>query len=188
MKVRELMTSDVSSCQKQSTLTQIVTIMWQRDCGVVPVVDEHHKIVGIVTDRDICVAVATQNRLASDIMAGEIIYGAVKSCSPSDDVDDALKIMRKHQLRRLPVTDSEGTLLGIVSISDFLRHTKGKDKVPAKKLLKTLREISSFRPVFLHEISVEENDDEAEDGFSDESGNKLELSETNDAESENSGI
>jgi CBS domain-containing protein len=167
MKVRELMTSDVSACQLQDNLTQAVTVMWQRDCGVVPVVDEHQRVVGMVTDRDIAIAAATKNRLASNISVGEIIYGAVKSCDPNDDVEDALKIMRKHQLRRLPVTSKDGVLLGIISISDLLRHTKGKDKVPAKKLLKTLREISTFRPVFLHEIAAEEPPDEnntAEDG------------------------
>lgn len=163
MKVRELMTSDVNSCQKSDSLTQAATIMWQRDCGVVPVLDEHQRVVGMVTDRDICIAAATKHRLTSKITTGEIIYGAVKSCSPNDDVEDALKIMRKHQLRRLPVTDSDGVLLGIISISDLLRHTKGKDKVPAKKLLKTLREISSFRPVFLHEIIAENNDNDLPD-------------------------
>jgi CBS domain-containing protein len=169
MKVRELMTSDVSSCQTQATLTQAAMIMWQRDCGVVPVVDEHQRVVGMVTDRDIAIAAATKNRLIADILVAEIIYGEVKTCDPNDNAEDALKIMRKHQLRRLPVTSRDGVLLGIISLSDFLRNVgKGKDKVPRKKLLNALRDISTFRPLHLHELFAEKKQDFEDEDAHDE--------------------
>lgn len=167
MKVREVMTSDVSFCQPSSTLAEAAMMMWQRDCGVVPVVDEQKKVVGMITDRDICMAVATKNRLASDILAAEIISGKVKSCSPNDDVETALKAMKKKQLRRLPVTSKDGVLLGIVSLSDIAQTSKGKDL--KKKLLKALREISAFRPPHLHEIASEDKETKDDDNDSDDS-------------------
>lgn len=175
------MTSDVSSCQRQATLTQAAMIMWQRDCGVVPVVDEHHRVVGMVTDRDIAIAAATKNRLIADILVAEILYGDVKACDPNDDVEDALKLMRKHQLRRLPVTSRDGVLLGIISLSDLLRNTgKGKDKVPRKKLLNTLREISTFRPIHLHELFAEKEPDDGDlDDIDDATSGEILMDENN---------
>jgi len=159
MKVRDVMTSDVGYCQPNTTLADAAMIMWQRDCGVVPIVNEEKRVVGMVTDRDICIAVAMQNRLASQIQVSEIISGKVKSCQPNDDVENALKTMKKRQLRRLPVTTKDGVLLGIVSIGDLLNAGKGKEI--KKMLLAALREISSFRPLHLHEIAAD-NESHAE--------------------------
>ena len=153
MKVRDAMTSDVGYCQPNTSLAQAAMIMWQRDCGIVPVVNEQKQIVGMITDRDICIAVSMQNRLASQIKVSEIIYGEVKSCRPDDDLENALKTMKKRQLRRLPVASKDGVLVGIVSIGDLLKAAKGKEL--KKKLLSALREISSFRPLQLHEISAD---------------------------------
>lgn len=161
MKIREVMTGDVGYCQPNSALTDAAMIMWQRDCGAVPIVDEQNQVVGMITDRDICIATAMQNRLASEIRVGEIISGNVKTCRPNDDLENALKTMKRNQLRRLPVTNENGTLLGIVSISDLL--SAGKNKDFKKKLFAALREISSFRPVQLHEISVEAAGESGED-------------------------
>ena len=157
MKVRDVMTSDVGYCQPNTTLANAAMIMWQRDCGVVPVVNEQKQVVGMITDRDICIAVTMQNRLASEIQVSEIISSQVKSCQPGDDVEDALKTMKKRQLRRLPVTTKDGVLLGIISIGDLLNAGKGKEI--KKMLLTALREISSFRPIHLHEI-VADNEDQ----------------------------
>ena len=166
MKVRDVMTSDVGYCQPNTALAQAAMIMWQRDCGVVPVVNDEQQVVGMITDRDICIAVSMQNRLASQIKVGEIIYGEVKSCRPEDDLEDVLKTMRKRQLRRLPVTSKDGVLAGIISIGDLLNVAKGKEI--KKKLLSALREISSFRPLQLHEISA---DDESQTADLDASSN-----------------
>ena len=159
MKVRDAMTSDVGYCQPNTSLAQTAMIMWQRDCGIVPVVNEQQRVVGMITDRDICIAVSMQNRLASQITVGEIIYGEVKSCRPEDDLEDALKMMKKRQLRRLPVTSKDGVLLGIISIGDLLNAAKSK--ALKKKLLAALREISSFRPLQMREISAD-TDNQAE--------------------------
>ena len=155
MKVRQAMTSDVSFCLPESTLTEAVTIMWQRDCGVVPVVDMKKRVVGMITDRDICIALATKHQLSNDIKVSEIIGKRVRTCTPHDDVQDALKTMKKWQLRRLPVVNEAEELVGILSIGDLL-HYAGKGKVSRKKLLSALQEISSFRPLHLQELTEDE--------------------------------
>ncbi|MEP6924971.1 MAG: CBS domain-containing protein [Pyrinomonadaceae bacterium] len=166
MKVREVMTSDVGYCQPDTSLTGAAMIMWQRDCGVVPVVNEQKRVIGMITDRDICIAVATKNRLASDIQVSEIISGKVAFCQPNDDVEDALKTMKKRQLRRLPVTDKDNVLLGIISMGDLLNVGKGKEI--KKKLLAAIREITSFRPVHLHEITAEHAKHDGQNEYSNE--------------------
>src|ERR1044072_6695315 len=110
MKVSDIMTADPGFCFAVDTLTKAASIMWQRDCGTVPVLDAGNKVIGMVTDRDICIAVASRDGRASEIMAGELCSGNVLSCSPDDELKKALKSMRKNQLRRLPVVDGDGRL------------------------------------------------------------------------------
>jgi CBS-domain-containing membrane protein len=147
MKVQEIMTTDVRTCGPESTLADAAMIMWDTDCGIVPVVNSAQQVVGTLTDRDICMAVATQNRLASAIHVGEISTGHVCTCQPDDDVRDALDIMRDEQLRRLPVTDETGRLVGILSLSDIVRHAKkGESKkqkhISHKDVMRTLKALS----------------------------------------------
>ena len=156
LKVREIMTGDVSFCRQTTSLAEAAITMWQRDCGVVPVVDDEKKVVGMITDRDICMALATKNRAAAQITVGEVTSGQIVACEPGDDAETALKTMRKQQLRRLPVIDGDGVLQGILSISDCLRHAgKGKDKIARKKIFAALRDISSFHQFQLREITTE---------------------------------
>lgn len=156
MKVREVMTSDVSFCGQTTSLAEAAVTMWQRDCGVVPVVDNEKKIVGMITDRDICMALATKNRVAAHITVGEVANGQIVWCEPDDDAETALKTMRQQQVRRLPVVDGDGVLQGVLSISDCLRHAgKGKDKIARKKIFAALRDISSFHRFQLRETTAE---------------------------------
>jgi CBS domain-containing protein len=129
MKVREIMTTEVGSCGMEANLAAAAKVMWEKDCGSVPVVDGEGRVVGIVTDRDICMALTTRNARASDITVGTLAGGAVKSCAPEDDVREALKMMQEEQLRRLPVVDDEGKLVGILSLNDvILNSRRGKSK------------------------------------------------------------
>jgi CBS domain-containing protein len=153
MKVREIMTTDVAYCLPSAKLSEAAMIMWHRDCGAVPVVDEQKRVVGMITDRDICMAVTMKNCPPSKIPVSEQISLDVKTCSAGDEAETVLKKMRKNQLRRLPVVNKDGVLLGIVSVSDLLRELKGKEL--KKKLFAALREISTFRPPHLREIAAE---------------------------------
>lgn len=121
MKIEEIMTADVKFCHSSDNLAEAASILWSNDCGILPVVDEAGKVVGMISDRDICFATVTRNRLASEITVGEVSGSQlVHSCTPNDDVQEALKIMQEHQIRRVPVVDSAGELRGILSINDVI--------------------------------------------------------------------
>ena len=104
----------------------------------------------MITDRDICMAVATRNRKTSDIAVSEVFSGNLYACSPNDDIRDALKIMRAERVRRLPVINVAGALEGILSLNDVVRHAetaRGK-KVPELSyddVTQTLKEICTPR-------------------------------------------
>ncbi len=119
MRVKELMTSDVKSCSLDTNLAAAAKIMWDRDCGVVPVTDEHGRVVGVITDRDICIAAATRARVEGEIPVRDVISKVVYTCAASDDVRQALETMRLRKVRRLPVVDQGGRLAGIVSVHDI---------------------------------------------------------------------
>jgi CBS domain-containing protein len=103
--------------------------MWRNDCGVVPVVEDGRRVTGLITDRDICMAVATRDRLAREIPVSEVCAWQVHACAPQDDVKTALRTMAERQVRRLPVIDRERGLIGILSLHDIVRRatpTRGR--------------------------------------------------------------
>src|SRR5918997_6179394 len=148
MRVQDIMTRDVDACSPESDLAAAATIMWKRDCGSVPVVDNERKVVGMITDRDICMALSTRNKLASEIKVGEVISGNVYACAPDDKLRDALETMQSAQLRRLPVVDAGGVLHGILSINDVVIHSnKGRSKkhISHKEVMETLKALCEHR-------------------------------------------
>ena len=150
MKVRDLMTTDVKSCSSDTNLAAAASRMWEVDCGALPVVDDDGKFIGMITDRDICMAVATRHRLASDILVGEVTSGAIYVCHPTDEVQFALMTMRKEKVRRLPVVNDKGILQGILSTNDIILHTgEGGDKgipvLPYGDVLSTQKAICEHR-------------------------------------------
>jgi len=127
MEVRKIMTSDLAACSPDTNLSAAAGLMWQYDCGVIPVIDENQKVMGVITDRDICMAAVMNNRPASQIAVSEVISGEVYTCAPEDEVSEALAIMQRRQVLRLPVVDKDGTLQGILSMNDIvLRAEDGR--------------------------------------------------------------
>lgn len=124
MKVRDLMTTNAITCSPETNLATAAGLMWDNDCGLLPVTDGDGKVVGLITDRDICIAVATRHRLASEIPVSEVISGRVYACAPQDRVQDVLQSMREAKVRRLPVISDDGKLQGVVSISDVVLHAE----------------------------------------------------------------
>jgi CBS domain-containing protein len=121
MKVEELMTRNVKTCHRGTNLAEVASVLWESDCGALPVVDEDDKVVGIISDRDICLAVATKGRLASEVAVGEITSGRpVFTCRSNDSIQDALATMQMQQIRRIPVVNQENRIEGILSISDVV--------------------------------------------------------------------
>jgi len=119
MKVRDVMRRDAAVCGPDNNLAAVAETMWKRDVGVVPVVDGRGRAVGMITDRDVCIAVGTRHRMAADIAVEEVMSTDLASVRPEEDLDDALEQMRRRKVRRLPVLETDGTLVGILSIDDL---------------------------------------------------------------------
>ncbi len=129
MKAEEIMTKNVQSCRPEASLAQAVAIMWDYDCGAMPVVDDSNRVMGMITDRDIAIAAATKGRRATEITVGEVMSGNVYACARDEDVKSALRTMRRERVRRLPVIGADGKLAGILSINDIvLRAEEGKGR------------------------------------------------------------
>lgn len=149
--VDDLMCRSVESCTTDSDLTAAAMIMWRRDCGIVPVIEETNgRTVGVITDRDICMAVATKGRPASQITVGETMSHDVFCCRPEDTLASALDTMRSRKVRRLPVVDEANRLRGILSLNDVVIHTRvletGRDAEPrTADVMHTLQSISEHR-------------------------------------------
>jgi CBS domain-containing protein len=122
MKIKDIMTGDIATCDLNASLTYAAKEMWDHDCGVLPVLKDGKEVVGIITDRDICMGAAMKNRSPSDISVEEVITGRVYTVGEEDDLQLALDVMQQHKVRRLPVLSAEGDLKGILSIDDVVRN------------------------------------------------------------------
>ncbi len=151
MKVKKLMKTDVGCCSSDDDLTKVIGIMLLKDCGAVPVVDDENKLVGIVTDRDICLAIGKLDQKTSEINIGDIMKNRIVACSADDELKTALKKLKRFKVRRLPVVDKNRKIVGILSITDFLVSLK-KDKSIRKKVYSTLKAIGKPKPIVLREI------------------------------------
>ena len=118
--VRSLMTTHVRTCRSDDSLVHAAQLMWETDCGAVPVVTDE-TVVGVITDRDICMASYTQGKRLGDISVESVMSKALFSCGPDESVGAALATMGHRRVRRLPVLDENGKLLGIISTSDVTR-------------------------------------------------------------------
>jgi CBS domain-containing protein len=122
MKVRDLMTSDVKTCRPETNLAEAVKDMWEGDCGALPVVNDEGRVIGVITDRDICIALATRGRSADRIAVREVAQGHAYTCLSDDDATVALQTMKAQKVRRLPVVDADGHVRGMLSLNDVVTH------------------------------------------------------------------
>lgn len=125
-RVEQLMTKEVRTCTPVQTLNDAARAMWEGDCGCIPVLAEEgrDRVVGVLTDRDICMAAYTQGRTLREVRIGDVMTRAVLSCGPGDTLDEAEATMRAGRVRRLPVVDDAGKLLGILSLADIARDAE----------------------------------------------------------------
>jgi CBS domain-containing protein len=148
MKIHEVMTREPQSCSPSSDLAAVGALMWRHDCGAIPVVDPVSGTVhGMITDRDICMAVATQHRPAAEIHVSEVVSAPLHAVRADDDAREALHVMRQAQVRRVPVVDSDGKLQGIVSINDLIRLADAKSghSLLGTEVMDTLKNIGAHR-------------------------------------------
>jgi CBS domain-containing protein len=134
VKVKEIMSADVTSCGPNATLVAAAGVMRGYNCGTLAVIGGGGKVIGMITDRDICLAVSKKDNDVSRIKVSEVISGKVYACAPTDDVKDALKTMRKKKAPGLPVVDGAGALKGILSIDYILLHARKAKGKKSRKL------------------------------------------------------
>ena len=151
MKVQDVMTANAQACTPNTDLAAAAASMWENDCGVLPVVAGGKNAIGVITDRDIAMALGTRNRKASDIRVQEVMSGKLFAASPEDDIHTALKLMRREKVHRLPVIDHEGVLKGILSLNDIALHAMHPDgkRIPElnyEDVVSTLKAICEHRP------------------------------------------
>jgi CBS domain-containing protein len=140
MKVRELMTPNPRTCGPDTTVAAAANLMWEGDCGILPVVDDG-ELIGVVTDRDMYIALATQNARAAHLRVGAVAQRPVVTCAPEDDVHDALAAMGKSRVRRLPVVGFANSILGMLSIDDVLLAAGQGKAVRPEAVVETLQAI-----------------------------------------------
>ncbi|HLW35002.1 MAG TPA: CBS domain-containing protein [Chthoniobacterales bacterium] len=128
MKVKDVMTKDVRICGINDNLASAARTMWVNDCGILPIVNNEGITVGVVTDRDICMATGSKDRRPSGIAIAEVMMRQLYSCPPEADIREALQIMREKRVRRLPVLDENKRLCGILSLDDVAVKTRTADK------------------------------------------------------------
>ena len=149
MRVDELMTKPVATCMATDPLNRAAQIMWDQDCGCVPVLDEHARPIAMITDRDVCMAAYTRGKPLGDIQVYEAMSSNVVACRAEDSVSSAEALMRGQQIRRLPVVNAEGRIIGILSLNDIATHphtkatsiSPGRDELGSEAIAATLSAI-----------------------------------------------
>jgi CBS domain-containing protein len=118
------MVANVRACFMTDSLTTATRLMWDHDCGCAPVLNENAQIVGMLTDRDICMAAYFQDVPLSEIRVWTAMSSQLFVCNSDDDLSAAEGIMREKKVRRLPAVDQQGRLVGLISVSDIARHAE----------------------------------------------------------------
>lgn len=142
--VAELMQSNVQTCHATDDLATAAQKMWSGDCGALPVVDEHGHPCGWVTDRDICMALSMKAARAVDLTVDQVMNAPVAQCAPEDSLKTVLARMSHKQIRRIPVVDAGGRVVGVLSMHDLVRAAKTRATAGApavNDVLDALREI-----------------------------------------------
>ena len=124
-RIREIMTSNPSSIEPSSPIAEAARIMKQEDAGVVPVT-ENGRLSGMVTDRDIAIRVVAEGKDPQSTTVREVASTDLVTVDPEQDLDEALRLMARHKVRRLPVVEEDGRLVGVLAQADIARE--GDDK------------------------------------------------------------
>jgi CBS domain-containing protein len=119
--IRDIMTPNPRSVESNASSVDAARIMRDEDVGIVPVV-EGDRLVGTVTDRDIAIRVVAEGRNPESTTVGEVASRELVTIDPQQDLDEALQLMARHQVRRLPVVEEDGTLVGVVAQADIAKH------------------------------------------------------------------
>lgn len=130
--VHEIMTRRVASVHPATPAERVARLMEECDCGALPVVSDHGVLVGMLTDRDLALRVVGRGRSPRDAIAADCMTERVFACYPNESVAEVMHQMARHQVRRMPIVDERGRLLGIVAQSDLARHA-GRHAYPEER-------------------------------------------------------
>jgi CBS domain-containing protein len=146
MRVSEVMTNPAITCPMGSTLNAAARLMWDYDIGAVPVVDFEGRLVGVVTDRDLCMAAYTQGRRLDEIPVDTVMAKDVLACHMNDSVDAIEALMQSGRVRRIPVVDNDRRPVGVVALNDLARlAARARKSVVDRELIATLAAICEPR-------------------------------------------
>lgn len=143
MKVQDVMTVDVRTCGPDANVAEVAQVMWENNCGIVPVVDADNRVRGVITDRDVCIALGTRNQPAAAVRAADVMSTEVFTSVANDELMAALATMQSGCVRRVPVLDAGGGLCGILSLDDvvLLIGQKSRDAKLRDAMVSALRAI-----------------------------------------------
>jgi len=141
MRVDEIMSKPALTCHAQETLNIAAHKMWEADCGAIAVINDEGKLVGMVTDRDICMAGLMQNLPLSEIPVHIAMARQVYAVTPQQTIEDAERLMATHQIRRIPVVGPDGKPVGLISVNDLAREAVRSQSKLRGGLLHTLAQI-----------------------------------------------
>ena len=146
MKVQDIMVKDVKTCHPDTNLAEATQIMWANDVGCLPVINGQSEVVGMITDRDIAIALGTRNRAPSELTVFEVKPNPQElyTCGAADDIRDALKTMRAQGVRRLPVVNG-GSLKGFLTLDDIALTAGKPSGVSAAEFADTFKAICQQR-------------------------------------------
>jgi len=151
MQLQEVMSHPVVTCPVDCTADVPARLMWEFDCGVIPLVDQEGRVAGIITDRDLCMAVLMQGRPLFEIPVSSAMTRDVVCCHPEDGVEVAEAQMRDNQVRRVPIVDEDSHPVGVFSVNDLSRlATSAKRSVIDRDLVRTMGAVSQPRGNGLH--------------------------------------
>ena len=126
MRIDAIMTEAVRCCRTSDSLARAAELMWDHAIGAVPVIDESGRVVGIVTDRDVAMAAHRTSLALIDISVAQAMSRHAFCCQAGDSIDSAEQLMQEQRIRRVPVVDAQGMLVGILSLSDIARAAEAR--------------------------------------------------------------
>lgn len=146
MKIFELMSTEPRAVRASDGLDAAARALWEQDCGMVPVVDAEGAVVGVVTDRDICMGAYTKGRPLGEIQVGAVMARKVHTCRADESAAAAMQAMTQLQVHRLPVVDGRGALVGVISTNDLVRAVHARPAaLEASAVIRALATIGAPR-------------------------------------------
>lgn len=139
MTVASVMTENPACCTPNSSLTEVARLMVDHDCGEIPVVEDMmtRKLAGVITDRDIATRIVAQGRNSAEARASDCMTTPCVTVTAETSLDDCCEVMESNKIRRVPVVDDKGGVVGIVSLADVVRTAN------ASRTASVVKEVSS---------------------------------------------